>query len=118
MTNMADALDNSQLLMRVEGTAGTGIHKLLIKSKQNHLINAICSFLNDEEYRVVAPTGKAANNILGQTYHSLLRINDRTSGNLQLKGASLSNLQELLKGIKYLILDEYSMVGFESLADY
>jgi hypothetical protein len=83
---------------------------------KTHLINAICTFLNEEEYRVVAPTGKAANNILGQTYHSLLGINDRTSVNLQLTGASLSNLQESLKSIKYLILDEYSMVGSESFA--
>jgi Helitron helicase-like domain at N-terminus len=31
MTNMADAVENSQLLMRVEGTAGTGIYKTAYK---------------------------------------------------------------------------------------
>jgi hypothetical protein len=31
MTNKADDLENSQLLMRVEGTAGTGINKTVYK---------------------------------------------------------------------------------------
>lgn len=80
------------------------------------MVNAICTYLNEDEYRVVAPTGKAANNIYGQTYHSLLGINDRTAGYVDLRGASLKNLQDTLKGVKYLILDEYSMVGAESFA--
>lgn len=80
------------------------------------MINAICTLLNEDEYRVVAPTGKAANNIYGQTYHSLLGINDRTRGHIDLRGASLQNLQDSLRGVKYLILDEYSMVGSEGFA--
>jgi ATP-dependent exoDNAse (exonuclease V) alpha subunit len=62
-----------------------------------------------------APTGKAACNIGGVTLHSTLCI---FSGNRdkQLKGMQLQSLQEKFKSIKYLIVDEYSMVGCKMLS--
>ncbi len=34
----------------------------------------------------------------------------------ELQGAALRNLQEIMNRVKFLILDEYSMVGSKSLA--
>ena len=63
-----------QLFMRVAGVGGTG---------KTYLIDAICTMLNPDETIVIAPTGRASNNILGSTYHSFFAIypgQDRTSG--------------------------------------
>jgi hypothetical protein len=52
-----------QLFMRAAGVGGTG---------KTYLIYAVCTMLNPEETIVIAPTGRASNNILGSTYHSFL----------------------------------------------
>jgi hypothetical protein len=60
--------------MRVAGVGGTG---------KTYLIDAICTMLDPEETIVIAPTGRASNNILGATYHSFFAIypgQSRTSG--------------------------------------
>ena len=55
---------SKQLLMNIEGTAGTG---------KSHVINAIADFLGNE-CTIVAPTGKAAQLVGGLTVHSALRL--------------------------------------------
>ena len=64
----------NQLFMRVAGVGGTG---------KTYLIDAICTMLDPDETIVIAPTGRASNNILGATYHSFFAIypgQSRTSG--------------------------------------
>ena len=90
-----------QLLLIVVGVAGTG---------KSYLINAIRNLLGTS-CAVTATTGKAAFNINGCTIHSLLKLPIGSRGNKALTGESLVRLQNNLKGISYIIIDEYSMLG-------
>ena len=64
----------------------------------------------EEQVFVADPTSKAANNIGGCTLHSLLHLMKSE----KMKGQQLKMMQNKFKGIKYLIIDEYSMVGANS----
>lgn len=91
----------SQLLFRLEGTAGTG---------KSHIINAWCNLLADGTFYVAAPTGRAAHNVNGVTLHSLLLLGTKRQV-LELTGEPLKILQSKFNKVKYLVIDEYSMVG-------
>ncbi len=82
-------------------TAGTG---------KSYLINAIRNLLQSK-CAVTATTGKAAYNIKGVTVHSLLKLPIGSRGKKDLTGESLCRLQENVKEIDYIIVDEYSMLG-------
>ena len=59
---------------------------------------------------VAAPTGVAAFNIEGHTLHSLFSL--PTKGDFKdLEGERLHKMQQSLANMKYLIIDEMSMVG-------
>ena len=96
---------DEQLLFRLEGTAGTG---------KSHVINAMCARLPSDQYRVCAPTGKAANNVLGRTIHNLLAMvpNRYTA----LDGLKLRELQDQMRGVKILFIDEFSLLGCRTLS--
>ena len=47
----------------------------------------------------------------GVTIHSLLKLPVGHKGHCDLKGQTLSNLQEQLRDIEHVIIDEYSMLG-------
>ena len=88
------------LRMIVSGTAGTG---------KTYLIHCIRLLLRDS-VRVAAPTGVAAFNIDGHTLHSLLSL--PTKGEYKdLEGERLHCMQQSLAGMRYLVIDEMSMVG-------
>ena len=61
--------------------------------------------------KVIAPTGVAAFNINGATIHSTLSIPIIKNKRSDLDGNRLKQLQERLKNVIYLIIDEKSMVG-------
>ena len=97
----------------VMGTAGTG---------KTYLIKAIRSRLqemtgdgSESPIVVLAPTGVAAFNIDGATIHSKLSLPIKHD-NLELKGEKLKKLQDKLKNVRYVIIDEKSMVGRRMLA--
>lgn len=95
-----EAIDPPPLNMIVSGTAGTG---------KSYLINCLRLLLQDKVH-VAAPTGVAAFNVDGQTLHSLLSL--PTKGEYKdLNGEHLQRMQQQLAGMKYLIIDEMSMVG-------
>ncbi len=95
-----DAESLPPLRMIVSGTAGTG---------KSYLIHCLRLLLQDC-VRVAAPTGVAAFNIEGHTLHALLRL--PTKGEYKdLEGECLHQMQHSLAGMKYLIIDEMSMVG-------
>ena len=116
----ADTPGAPQLLMHVDGGGGTG---------KSFLINVVCAHLRQilggnraavevlrtsEEslltVAVTAPTGAAASNVGGRTIHSLLRLpTDRAYKKLE--GTEKMRLLSNLKGLKYLIVDEKSMLG-------
>jgi ATP-dependent DNA helicase PIF1 len=97
------------LRINIDGTAGTG---------KSYLIAAITKVLNDvaSSYNLaspvlrMAPSGIAAFNISGQTLHTALDVPAETTIK-PLVGARLITLQTRLEPIKYLIIDEKSMVG-------
>ena len=60
---------------------------------------------------MTATTGKAAFSIHGCTIHSLLKLPDSAKGNKYLTGQSLIRLKNILKEVRYVIIDEYSMLG-------
>ena len=83
------------------GQAGTG---------KSYLINALRNLLQSK-CAVTATTGKASYNIRGVTIHSLLKLPVGARGNKDLTGQSLYRLQDNLRGIEYILIDEYSMLG-------
>ena len=100
--------------LNVDGTAGTG---------KSFLIDAISHLLHDLRnnlrpgtgplLRRLAPTGVAAYNISGQTYHSALGLRAAASDSLtfEIAPSRLARLQEAWHGTSYLIIDEKSMLG-------
>ena len=92
--------DSTPLHMIISGTAGTG---------KSYLIHCLRLLLHDK-VRVVVPTGVAAFNVDGNTLHSLLYL--PTKGDFKdLEGENLNRLQQSLAVMKYIIIDEMSMVG-------
>ena len=85
------------LRLIISGTAGTG-KSYLIRCLKLLLAGELC---------VTAPTGVAAFNVDGYTLHSLLIKGDFK----QLEGNRLQTIQQFMTSIRYLIIDEMSMVG-------
>ena len=88
------------LRMIVTGTAGTG---------KSYLIQCIRLLLEDK-LTVAAPTGVASFIIEGSTLHSLLHLPTRGDFK-QLEGSRLQQFQQSMSTIRYIIIDEMSMVG-------
>ena len=94
----------------INGTAGSG---------KTYLIQAILQALGDRA-TAVAPTGVAADNIGGQTYHSLLKVPTK---NVEDKHIATDNrlvelialLRERSPKLEYIVFDEMSMIGKRSL---
>ncbi|KAI7506344.1 hypothetical protein KC367_g158 [Hortaea werneckii] len=95
----------------ITGAAGSGkstIIRMLISALQDR----------DKRVRICAPTGKAAEQIGGKTYHSLLRLSQKTKNSSirQLEGrARTSWLRPRLRDTDVLFIDENSMVSNEDL---
>ena len=101
MKSRCSSQDQQPLLkMIVTGTAGTG---------KSYLIWCLQELLGDQ-LRVMAPTGAAAYNVHGYTLHSLLSIPVRGDFR-ELEGQRLHTLQETVVSVRYIILNEMSMVG-------
>ncbi len=88
------------LRLIVTGTAGTG---------KSYLIQCLRLLLSDT-LKVAAPTGVASFIIDGSTLHSLLHLPTRGEFK-ELEGNRLLQLQQVMAPIKYIIIDEMSMVG-------
>ena len=86
----------------VLGSAGTG--KSFLIHALNQLLGHNCQLL--------APTGVAAVNISGSTIHSFLQFAKTNNQDFRgLHGPALHNLQAKCSNIKYIIIDELSMIG-------
>ena len=94
------------LHMIIQGTAGTG---------KSYLIGAIKhametdSLPNKSPLLLLAPTGVAAFNISASTIHSALKIPVRDM--IELQGSRLISLQEEMRHVKYILIDEMSFIG-------
>jgi ATP-dependent DNA helicase PIF1 len=93
----------------VMGTAGTG-KTYLIKAIRGRLQEMVGTG-SKSPIIVLAPTGVAAFNIDGMTIHSALSIpiiNDKKR--LDINGERLKQLQDKLSDVRYVIIDEKSMI--------
>lgn len=104
------------LRLQVDGGGGTG---------KSYMVKVISSRLQAKAARRgqlspiirAAPTGVAGNQITGQTLHSLFRLPvDGNCRPLSETPTVLSSLQRRFKPIRYLIIDEKSMLGLKHLA--
>ncbi|KAE8741050.1 hypothetical protein FOCC_FOCC013420 [Frankliniella occidentalis] len=95
----------------VQGMAGTG-KTFLLKS----CVQYIKSHLNNNAVKVIAPTGVAAKIVYGSTIHSFLSLGRYTYKVERLTGVELIHFKEKHNGLKFIFLDEYSMVGMRMLA--
>ena len=89
------------------GTAGSG---------KTFLIRAISQLLGGS-CLVLAPTGVAADNIGGQTYHSAIPVplKDVKRDDISPSQKRLATFAASLHGVRYIIIDEMSMVGRRAL---
>ena len=94
------------LHMLILGTAGTG---------KSFLIQAIAQLLQDK-CMLTATTGIAAFHIGGITLHSALHLPIQKRNCTDLRGQALAKLQHKINNIKYLIVDEVSMLGQNMMA--
>ena len=104
----------SQLLLNVDGVAGSGKTFTLLKICARLQELALVEGKEDPVLRA-APTGVAAFNIIGRTLHSLLQLPVKV-GSSELRPASLQALQQLFKDCRFLIIDEKSMIDLKTLS--
>ncbi|EXU94986.1 PIF1-like helicase [Metarhizium robertsii] len=102
----------SQLLLHVDGGGGTG-KSYLINLLSAHL-QAAAAGRGTPVWRA-APTGVAGNQISGTTLHSLLHLPINKDFK-PLSAVDKAQLQKKLRDIKYLIIDEKSMLGLRQLS--
>jgi ATP-dependent DNA helicase PIF1 len=106
--------DPRPLLLNVDGVAGSGKTFTLLKT---------CARLQeiaDQSGRAnpvvrAAPTGVAAFNIVGRTLHSLFRLPVKQKVT-DLSTATLQSLQALFQDVRFVIIDEKSMIDLKMLS--
>ncbi|KAE8741260.1 hypothetical protein FOCC_FOCC013215 [Frankliniella occidentalis] len=100
----------SQFCM-VHGMPGTGktyLLKMCVKHLQYNL--------GHSAVKVVAPTGVAAKLVNGNTIHSFLSLGGYGFNVDSLSGIDLPSFRQKHEGLKFLFIDECSMVGLRMLA--
>ena len=105
-----DGRSHSQLLLNVDGPAGSGKSFLIQVLSARLQDEADCRGLECSPVIRLAPTGVAAFGINGRTLHSLLRLPVR-KGYADLSASNLASLQGQLRGCDFLVIDEKSMIG-------
>ncbi|XP_034240282.1 uncharacterized protein LOC117644774 [Thrips palmi] len=95
----------------VQGKAGTG-KSLLIR----HVISLLENEFGNDSYLLGAPTGAAAVLINGRTINSIFHLPKFLENFKPLTGALGKAFADKFKNIKYIILDEFSMIGCAKLA--
>ena len=103
----------AQLLLQVDGRAGTGkSHLLMVLSAK---LQEMADDLGRPQPIVrTAPTGVAAHGIRGRTLHALFRLPVR-SGFAPLSASNLAAVQASLRHCEYLVIDEKSMISQRQL---
>lgn len=103
-----------QLLLHVDGVAGSGKTFVLLKTCARIQELAQQAGKQNPVFRA-APTGIAAFNIIGRTLHALLRLPVKGKKS-DLSVATLQSLQELFRDCRFLIIDEKSMIDTKTLS--
>ncbi|KAK3919256.1 ATP-dependent DNA helicase [Frankliniella fusca] len=101
-------LSNFPQLVLCQGAAGSG--KTLVIAELECMITE--AFGNDSAL-IIAFTGSAALNANGRTIQSALRLqfDNKSKDVIDLKGDTLRAFEEKMRNVKFLIIEEFSMVG-------
>lgn len=95
----------------VQGCAGCGKSTVI-----SAMTSRIVAAFGAGSFLLLAPTGAAAVNIGGQTIHSGLLISPASADYAPLTGNSAKDFQDSMEPVKFIIVDEYSMIGLILLA--
>ncbi|PPQ76034.1 hypothetical protein CVT25_002005, partial [Psilocybe cyanescens] len=113
IANHASSLAPDQLRMHLGGMGGTG---------KSQVIKAVVKMfeMRGESHRfiVLAPTGTAAALLNGSTYHSALGIHSRSDKGQDFsrnEGAIINDVRSRLQGVRYIFIDEISMLSSRDL---
>ncbi|KAE8745030.1 hypothetical protein FOCC_FOCC008342 [Frankliniella occidentalis] len=93
----------------VQGSAGTG-KSLVIRA----ITNKVMSAFGTGSILILAPTGVAAMHIGGSTIHSKLMIIPRETFD-ELTSEAARKFCNAMKDVKFILIDEFSMIGLEML---
>lgn len=96
-------------LTLIEGVAGAGKSTVL-----KYMISRCKQMFGENSSVTLAPTGLSALNVHGETIQSRLKIylgSSKTADLPSLTNAPLQELQQSLKDLKFVFIDEMSMVG-------
>ncbi len=108
ITNHATSNTTERLQMYLGGMAGTG---------KSQVLKAVTKFFADigqsGQIVLLAPTGSTAAQIGGSTYHSYLGINDKN--NSKSSASTIARLHQKLQTVKYVFIDEVSMISCQDL---
>lgn len=97
----------------IEGKAGSGKSTVL-----KYMTRRLAEIYGENSYLLLAPTGVAAINVNGSTIQLKLKIHPYNNSKLNpLSGTNLSDFQKELKDLKFVFIDEMSMVG-QKMLDY
>ena len=102
------------LLLHVDGVAGSGKTFTVLKVCARLQELAQLSVKGNPVLRT-APTGVAAFNIIGKTLHSLFRLPVKQKKS-DLSSATLQSLQALFQDVRFLVIDEKSMIDLKMLS--
>src|ERR1700761_1190987 len=103
-----------QLLLNVDGEAGTGKTFTLLKACARVQEMAMAAGKGNHLFRA-APTGISAFNIIGKTLHSLFRLPVKMK-KTDLSPGTLQSLQASFSSCRFLIIDEKSMIDLKTLS--
>jgi ATP-dependent DNA helicase PIF1 len=103
-----------QLLLNVDGVAGTGKTYTILQISLR-LEELARQYGKPNPVLRSAPTGVASFGILGCTIHTLLSLPVKKRSS-ELSKATLKSLQDTFKHIRYLVIDEKSMIDLKQLS--
>eukprot|EP00966_Prymnesium_polylepis_P038695 898287-Prymnesium_polylepis.2 len=116
-TRLFQGDDVEALLMIIDGAGGCGkSHVLHCAVKE---IKRLAALSNHEgiPVRIIAPTGSAASLVFGGTLHSFIRYNpSRQFAEFVKNSESETQWQEFVAGLKYIFIDERSLLSEDLLA--
>ena len=101
---------NSIKRVIIQGKAGSGKSTII-----KEMVKRITSIFGEDSVKVAASTGMASVNIDGLTLHYLLRLPVNYKLFSKLENQNAKKFQTDLKDLKFLIIDEMSLIGLRTL---
>ncbi|KAF9455683.1 hypothetical protein BDZ94DRAFT_1179492, partial [Collybia nuda] len=107
IANHASSEQENSLKMYIGGMGGTGKSRVI-----KALVDMFERRKESHRFLILAPTGTAAALLGGSTYHSVLGLRGSENKNVS---KSIRQVQEKLRGVSYIFIDEVSMLSCQDL---